>query len=103
MPGLGPIGDMASRVAQHLGYRAIAIDLVPERLQRAKARGAGTVDLAGHEADLGDLVRDMIGVGVDVVHAATDFAFGVADRRWRRAAFSVAAITTGVGIGVTNH
>src|SRR4051795_12880065 len=28
--GLGPIGDMACRVAQHRGYRVIGVDLVPE-------------------------------------------------------------------------
>jgi threonine dehydrogenase-like Zn-dependent dehydrogenase len=66
--GLGPIGDMASRMAQHLGYRTIAIDLVPERLQRAKARGVETVDPAGHQADLGELVREMTdGRGPDSV------------------------------------
>src|SRR5690606_5320984 len=30
--GLGPIGDMAARIAQHRGARVIGIDLVPERL-----------------------------------------------------------------------
>ena len=52
--GLGPIGDMAARIAQHLGYRVIAVDLVPERLARAQARGIETVDLAAHEKDLSD-------------------------------------------------
>ena len=37
--GLGPIGDMACRVAHHRGYRVIGVDLVPERLERARARG----------------------------------------------------------------
>ena len=37
--GLGPIGDMAARIAAHLGYDVIAVDLVPERLARAEARG----------------------------------------------------------------
>ena len=46
--GLGPIGDMAARIAQHLGYRVIAVDLVPERLARAEARGIQTVDLREH-------------------------------------------------------
>src|ERR1700739_1857679 len=32
--GLGPIGDMAARIADHLGYRVIAVDLVAERLAR---------------------------------------------------------------------
>ena len=35
--GLGPIGDMATRVAQHLGAgRVFGVDLVPERLDRAQ-------------------------------------------------------------------
>jgi len=39
--GLGPIGDMAARIADHLGYRVFAVDLVPERLARAAGRGRG--------------------------------------------------------------
>ena len=36
--GLGPIGEMATRIAQHLGAGlVIGIDLVPERLARAQA------------------------------------------------------------------
>ena len=35
--GLGPIGDMASRIAAHLGYQVIAVDRVPERIARAQA------------------------------------------------------------------
>jgi threonine dehydrogenase-like Zn-dependent dehydrogenase len=34
--GLGPIGDMATRIAQHRGHRVMGVDLVPERLQRAR-------------------------------------------------------------------
>src|ERR1700712_682958 len=37
--GLGPIGDMATRIAQHQGKRVLAVDLVPERLERARRRG----------------------------------------------------------------
>ncbi len=36
--GLGPIGDMSARIAQHKGYRVIGVDLVDERLERARAR-----------------------------------------------------------------
>ena len=43
--GLGPIGDMASRIALHKGYRVIGVDLVAERLARVAARGAEVVDL----------------------------------------------------------
>jgi threonine dehydrogenase-like Zn-dependent dehydrogenase len=56
--GLGPIGDMASRIAQYQGANVIAVDLVPERLQRARDRGVEVIDLSEHEDDLGDYLRD---------------------------------------------
>jgi threonine dehydrogenase-like Zn-dependent dehydrogenase len=66
--GLGPIGDMSSRIAMQLGYRVIGVDLVPERLERVRARGAEVVDLREHEDDLGDLLRSMTnGRGPDSV------------------------------------
>ncbi|MFI6010999.1 zinc-dependent alcohol dehydrogenase [Streptomyces sp. NPDC051243] len=44
--GLGPIGDIACRVAQVRGAgRVFGVDLVPERLQRARERGVQTYDL----------------------------------------------------------
>jgi threonine dehydrogenase-like Zn-dependent dehydrogenase len=59
--GLGPIGDMACRVAQHMGVgRVIAVDLVPERLERARARGVEVLDLRSVDK-LGDAIRDMTG------------------------------------------
>jgi threonine dehydrogenase-like Zn-dependent dehydrogenase len=43
--GLGPIGEMACRIARHLGAdRVIGIDLVPERLARAQAWGVDVLD-----------------------------------------------------------
>jgi threonine dehydrogenase-like Zn-dependent dehydrogenase len=66
--GLGPIGDMASRIASHLGFRVIAVDLVPERLERAKSRGIETIDLREHEKDVGDVIRELTaGRGADSV------------------------------------
>jgi threonine dehydrogenase-like Zn-dependent dehydrogenase len=66
--GLGPIGDMASRIAMHQGVRVIGVDLVPERLERVRARGAEVIDLREHEKDLGDVIRDMTsGRGADSV------------------------------------
>jgi threonine dehydrogenase-like Zn-dependent dehydrogenase len=54
--GLGPIGDMSARVARHLGVAdVIGIDLVPERLARARARGIDVLDLNDFTQD-GDLV-----------------------------------------------
>lgn len=66
--GLGPIGDMAARIASHLGYDVIAVDRVPERLARAEARGLQTIDLAQHHDKLADVIRDMTaGRGTDSV------------------------------------
>ncbi len=66
--GLGPIGDMAARIAAHQGYDVIAVDRVPERLARAQARGIRTVDLAVLDAPVGDVIRDMTdGRGTDAV------------------------------------
>jgi threonine dehydrogenase-like Zn-dependent dehydrogenase len=66
--GLGPIGDMAARIAQHQGAgQVIAVDLVPERLARARQRGIEVLDLKGID-NLGDAIRDMTdGRGPDSV------------------------------------
>ncbi|MGP3922835.1 zinc-dependent alcohol dehydrogenase [Streptomyces sp. 8N616] len=67
--GLGPIGDMACRVALHRGAgQVIGVDLVPERLDRARERGVDVVDLREHESDVGDVIRGMTdGRGPDAV------------------------------------
>jgi threonine dehydrogenase-like Zn-dependent dehydrogenase len=66
--GLGPIGDMAARIAHHLGYRVIAVDLVPERLARTAAFGIQTVDLGQLDFPVGDAIRSMTdGRGTDAV------------------------------------
>lgn len=66
--GLGPIGDMAARIAQHLGYRVIAVDRVRERLARAEQRGITTIDLSSLNESVGDVVRSMTdGRGTDSV------------------------------------
>jgi threonine dehydrogenase-like Zn-dependent dehydrogenase len=58
--GLGPIGEMCTRIAQHRGAgRVLAIDLVPERLERARSHGVEVLDLTQHDGDLPDAVRDM--------------------------------------------
>jgi threonine dehydrogenase-like Zn-dependent dehydrogenase len=56
--GLGPIGEMATRIAQHRGYRVLAVDLVPGRLERASSHGVEVYDLREHENDLVDVVRE---------------------------------------------
>lgn len=66
--GLGPIGDMAARIADHLGFEVIAVDLVPERLERLAARGIQTIDAATLQSPVGDAVRDLTdGRGTDAV------------------------------------
>jgi threonine dehydrogenase-like Zn-dependent dehydrogenase len=66
--GLGPIGDMCTRIATHRGVRVLAADLVPERIERARERGAEVIDVRDHEGDLGDVVRSMTsGRGADSV------------------------------------
>ncbi|MEW2806218.1 zinc-dependent alcohol dehydrogenase [Streptomyces massasporeus] len=69
--GLGPIGDMACRVAQVQGAgRVFGVDLVPERLRRAKARGVETFDLRSFddEKELVAAIQDQTdGRGPDAV------------------------------------
>jgi threonine dehydrogenase-like Zn-dependent dehydrogenase len=56
--GLGPIGDMAARIALHRGHRVLGVDLVPERLERVRARGAEVLDLSEHQDDIAEAIRD---------------------------------------------
>jgi threonine dehydrogenase-like Zn-dependent dehydrogenase len=69
--GLGPIGDMACRVAQQLGAeQVIGIDLVPERLARARAHGVDALDWSSFDksSDIVDAVRTRTnGRGADAV------------------------------------
>jgi threonine dehydrogenase-like Zn-dependent dehydrogenase len=66
--GLGPIGDMACRVALHRGAgTVIGVDLVPERLERARARGVQILDLTAHD-DLTAAIQELTdGRGPDSV------------------------------------
>ncbi|MFF0483168.1 zinc-dependent alcohol dehydrogenase [Streptomyces sp. NPDC004435] len=67
--GLGPIGDMSCRIAAHRGAATvIGIDLVPERLERARRRGAHALDLKECGDGLADAVRSLTeGRGPDAV------------------------------------
>ncbi|MDI2125401.1 zinc-dependent alcohol dehydrogenase [Yinghuangia seranimata] len=66
--GLGPIGDMAARIALHRGAKQVfGIDLVPERLDRAAAHGVDVLDLRDR-ADIAAAVRERTdGRGPDAV------------------------------------
>ena len=65
--GLGPIGDMSSRIALHRGHRVIAVDLVPERIERARRHGVEVLDTRDHD-DIAEVIREMTnGRGPDSV------------------------------------
>ena len=66
--GLGPIGDMSTRIARQRGIdNVMAVDLVPERLQRARAHGVEVFDLRSVD-DLRAAVRERTeGRGPDAV------------------------------------
>ena len=66
--GLGPIGEMACRIAQHHGAeQVIGIDLVADRLERARGHGVLAIDLTA-DGDIAEIVRGATdGRGPDAV------------------------------------
>src|SRR4028118_2299522 len=56
--GLGPMGQMSSRIALHKGHRVIAVDLVPERLEMARRNGIEVVDIRDHDGALPAATRE---------------------------------------------
>ena len=66
--GLGPIGDMCTRIAKHRGAgKVIGIDLVPERITRARENGIEVLDISDHD-DIGEALRGLTdGRGPDSV------------------------------------
>ena len=66
--GLGPVGQLAVRSALHRGVGSvIGVDLVPDRLDRARRVGATVVDLMEVD-DVADALRDLTeGRGPDAV------------------------------------
>ena len=65
--GLGPIGQMSSRIAKHRGARVIAVDLVPERLEMARRHGIEVLDVSSNGGVAAE-VRDLTdGRGTDSV------------------------------------
>ncbi|MCH0563524.1 MULTISPECIES: zinc-dependent alcohol dehydrogenase [unclassified Streptomyces] len=92
--GLGPIGDMACRVAGMRGAgRVLGVDLVPERLHRARERGVETFDLRSFdsEKELVAAIRDETdGRGPDaVIDAVGTEAHGSAAARLAQQAASI--------------
>ena len=59
--GLGPIGQMAARIARQQGVEHVyGVDLVPERLAMAERHGIETVDLRSTD-DVADALRALTG------------------------------------------
>ena len=54
--GLGPVGQFASRIGVHRGYRVIGVDPVPERRALAERHGVEVVDLT---KDVSDVIAGM--------------------------------------------
>jgi threonine dehydrogenase-like Zn-dependent dehydrogenase len=66
--GLGPIGDMCTRIAHHLGIERVwAVDDVPERLQRARQRGTEVIGSTRREDVLTAIKDATDGRGADAV------------------------------------
>jgi threonine dehydrogenase-like Zn-dependent dehydrogenase len=89
--GLGPIGAMACRIARHLGAgTVIGVDLVEERLARARADGAAVLDLDDYDSPDGlvEAVKDLTdGRGPDsVIDAVGTEAHGSQAARLAQAA-----------------
>ncbi|HLL87409.1 MAG TPA: alcohol dehydrogenase catalytic domain-containing protein, partial [Thermoleophilaceae bacterium] len=58
--GLGPIGQMTSRIAKHRGARVVGIDLVPERIEMARRHAVEVLNLEDHD-DIAATIREMTG------------------------------------------
>lgn len=74
--GLGPIGGMAVRIAKYLGIeKIIGVDLVPERLARAKLDGAVVLDTGKlNDKELIEAIHEQTeGRGADAVIDAVGF------------------------------
>ncbi len=66
--GLGPIGQMCSRVAKYLGAeRVIAVDSVPERLEMARRHGIEVIDQSEVDDVPGAIMEMTHGRGADGV------------------------------------
>lgn len=64
--GLGPIGDMACRIARLRDVSVMAVDLVPERIARARTLGVDVIDLMDRDVVEQVLERTQ-GRGADAV------------------------------------
>jgi len=101
--GLGPVGQLVTRVARHLGYEVLGVDPVPERRAMAERHGIETWDLTGdttaalRERTLGrgpDAVVDAVGMEAhgNPIAGFAQAAVGVLPDALARKAMDVAGI-----------
>ncbi|WP_084963526.1 zinc-dependent alcohol dehydrogenase [Thermoactinospora rubra] len=57
--GLGPIGQMSTRIARHRGHRVIGVDGVDERLEMARRHGIEVLD--ARESGVAERIKDLTG------------------------------------------
>lgn len=62
--GLGPVGQLATRIGRHLGYRVLGVDPVPERRAMAARHGIETLDFTKETVTE---LRDLTSRGPDAV------------------------------------
>ena len=65
--GLGPVGQFASRIGRHLGFRVIGVELVAERRAMAARHGIETLDPTGVDDVPAALIEMTGGRGPDSV------------------------------------
>jgi threonine dehydrogenase-like Zn-dependent dehydrogenase len=65
--GLGPIGQMSSRIAKRRGARVIGVDLVPERLEMARRHGIEVLDVSSNGGVAAEVRELTDGRGTDSV------------------------------------
>ena len=94
--GLGPVGQFCARIGKHLGYRVIAVELVPERRALAEKYGVETIDPAAVD-DVPDALRQLTrGRGPDsVVDAVGMEAHGGVGNRLTQVAQAAAGLLPG--------
>jgi len=67
--GVGPMGLLHLLVARAQGFRAIIVDIIPERLEKAREMGAEQI-IDGGKSDPVQAVRSITKIGADLVIAA---------------------------------
>jgi threonine dehydrogenase-like Zn-dependent dehydrogenase len=65
--GLGPVGQMAARIARYRGHRVLGVDPVAERRLMAERYGVEVFDYADHAQAAGELAEATGGAGPDAV------------------------------------